>query len=58
MAKIDLNEYLERLEEPEDREVSQTVTTNGNFFSIMLSEVTTSPNVGRSSSRTSRTGKS
>ncbi len=37
---------------------SQTVTTNGNFFSIMLSEVTTSPNVGRSSSRTSRTGKS
>lgn len=53
MAKIDLNDYLEKLTEPEDRETVATVRISGSCSSSTSQRTATFPSSGRSSLRTS-----
>lgn len=56
MAKIDLKDYLERLEEPEDREAVASREYQKELFEQYVQKGDNFPSSGRSSSRSTRTG--
>lgn len=58
MAKIDLKDYLERLEEPEDREAVASREYQRELFEQYVQKGTNFPELRRSSSRSTGPGQS